>query len=77
MKVNIILFGQLTDITGSDSFAIEDIVDTNSLVIALQKNYPALINAKYLIAVDKKIIETNTLLTDNSTVALLPPFSGG
>jgi molybdopterin converting factor small subunit len=77
MKVNIILFGQLTDITGADSFAIEDIIDTNSLVIALQKNYPALINAKYLIAVDKKIIETNTLLTDNSTVALLPPFSGG
>lgn len=77
MKVNILLFGQLTDIAGADSIAMEDCLDTDSLVISLQKNYPALINAKYLIAVDKKVIETNTLLTDNCTVALLPPFSGG
>jgi sulfur-carrier protein len=77
MKVNIILFGQLTDIAGAESFVIEDSIDTDSLVIALQKKYPALINAKYLIAVDKKVIQTNTLLPDNCTVALLPPFSGG
>jgi len=77
MKVNILLFGQLTDITGADSFIIEDTIDTDSLVISLQKNYPALSNARYLIAVDKKVIETNTLLPDNCIVALLPPFSGG
>jgi len=77
MKVNILLFGQLTDITGEDSFVMEDIFDTDSMAIFLQKNYPALINTKYLIAVDKKIIATNTLLPDNCTVALLPPFSGG
>jgi len=77
MKVNIILFGQLVDITGVDSFVMEDTFDTNCLVISLQKSYPAIMNAKYLIAVDKKVIEKNTLLPDNCTVALLPPFSGG
>ena len=77
MKVNIILFGQLTDITGADTVTLEDVVDTDSLVVTLHENYPALINSKYVIAVDKKVISANTLLTNNCTVALLPPFSGG
>jgi sulfur-carrier protein len=77
MKVNILLFGQLTDITGADTITLEDVADTDNLVLTLHKSYPALINSKYAIAVEKKIITENTLLTNNCTVALLPPFSGG
>ncbi|MEP7143999.1 MAG: MoaD/ThiS family protein [Ferruginibacter sp.] len=77
MKVNIILFGQLTDIAGTDNFTLENVADTDGLVAKLHKSYPPLINSKYVIAVDKNIISTNTLLTNNCTVALLPPFSGG
>ena len=77
MKINIILFGQLTDITGVDRVVLEDVADTDSMVAALHKNYPAFINSKYVIAVEKKAIAENTMLTNNCTVALLPPFSGG
>jgi len=77
MKVKILLFGQLTDITGADTITLEGVVDTDSLAASLHGNYPGLINAKYVIAVDKKVISENTLLVNNSTVALLPPFSGG
>lgn len=77
MKINILLFGQLTEITGTDSIEMENIADTNNLVEALHISYPALILSKYLIAVNKKVIAENTLLSDNCTVALLPPFSGG
>ena len=77
MKVHILLFGQLTDITRTDTIVLEDVKDTDNLVMALHKQYPALINTKYLIAVDKKVISVNTPLTDNCPVALLPPFSGG
>jgi len=77
MKVNILLFGQLTDITGTETISMEDIIDTNSLVEILQQTYPVLLNSKFLVAVNKKIISANTVLTDNCTVALLPPFSGG
>lgn len=77
MKINIILFGQLTDITGVNNITLENIPDTDSLVAALRSAYPALINSKYVIAVDKNIIPANTILTNNCTVALLPPFSGG
>ena len=43
----------------------------------LQRLYPALIDAPYIIAVDKQLINSNTVLTGNNTVALLPPFAGG
>ena len=76
MSIKVILFGKLSDIAGS-SVSVNDIADTDGLVSALHKNYPALANTKYVIAVDKQIIKENTFLNNNSTVALLPPFSGG
>lgn len=77
MQINVILFGQLTDITGKASLSLQNVSDTDSLIQQLNETYPALANSKYIIAVDKKVIAQNTLLTDNSTVALMPPFSGG
>ena len=77
MKVNILFFGQLTDVTDTTNLVLEDINDTSMLIQQLYKTYPALITKKYVIAVDSKVVEENTLLTDNCTVALLPPFSGG
>ena len=76
MKIKIILFGKLADIAGN-SVAVDGVADTDSLVDALHKSYPALASTKYVIAVDKQVIKENTSVNDNSTVALLPPFSGG
>ena len=77
MTVHIMLFGQLADITGVDKIIVENTLDTDSMVKSLQNTYPALTQSTFVIAVDKKIISSNTLLTDQCTVALLPPFSGG
>jgi molybdopterin synthase sulfur carrier subunit len=77
MTVHIILFGQLSDIIGVDKITIENSLDTDSMVKSLQNTYPALTQSTFVIALDKKIISSNTLLTDQCTVALLPPFSGG
>lgn len=76
MSIKIILFGKLADIAGN-SVAVDGVADTDSLVNALHKQYPAIASAKYLIAVDKQVIKENTSLNNNSIVALLPPFSGG
>jgi molybdopterin converting factor small subunit len=77
MTIHIILFGQLSDIIGVDKITIENSLDTDSMVKSLQNTYPALTQSTFVIALDKKIISSNTLLTDQCTVALLPPFSGG
>lgn len=76
MPINIMIFGQLTDITGT-SLSLDDIPDTDSLIKKLNKLYPELAEKKYVIAVDKQVVTTNAILSDNNTVALLPPFSGG
>ena len=76
MSLKIILFGRLADIAGN-SVAVDDVSDTDNLVKTLQKNYPVLAGTKYIIAVDKQVIKENTILNNNSVVALLPPFSGG
>ncbi|HET9825179.1 MAG TPA: MoaD/ThiS family protein [Chitinophagaceae bacterium] len=76
MPVNIIVFGQLADVTGS-SLSLDDITDTDNLLRQLNKRYPELADKKYVVAVDKRVVTSNTVLTNNNTVALLPPFSGG
>jgi molybdopterin synthase sulfur carrier subunit len=70
------MFGRLADIAGN-SVSVKDVTDTNGLQDALHKSYPELANTKYIIAIDKQVIKENTELNKNSTVALLPPFSGG
>ena len=76
MKINILVFGQLCDTIG-ENLVLNDIVDTNSLTKFLNEKYPELANSKFVVAVNKKLVTENILLTGNSTVALLPPFSGG
>jgi molybdopterin converting factor small subunit len=39
--------------------------------------FPSIGNKKYFVAVNQKMIQTNTLLKTGDTVALMPPFSGG
>ncbi|HVE61031.1 MAG TPA: MoaD/ThiS family protein [Chitinophagaceae bacterium] len=75
--MQIILFGQLQDITGSHKMQLYGINNTDELTMELNKGYPLLANAKYLIAVEKEVVLKNTMLSDSSTVALLPPFAGG
>jgi molybdopterin converting factor small subunit len=77
MQITILFFGQLTEITGVATVQLEHIADTDALVIQLRQKFPALASSKYAIAVDKKVINCNTILTQNCSVALLPPFSGG
>ena len=77
MKINILFFGQLTDIAGTDSIEAKDLKDTDELTLLLYKMFPALEQSKYVLAVDTNVVSENTLLTSDCTVALLPPFSGG
>jgi molybdopterin converting factor small subunit len=76
MQINIIIFGQLCDLLG-ENLMLNDITDTNNLTETLNKKFPQLADAKYVMAVNKKLVTENISLTNNSTVALLPPFSGG
>ena len=77
MEINLLSFGQVTDITGKDTLKIPDVKNTNELNEFLSKVWPQLQSTKYSIAVNKKVVQENTQLHDGDTVAILPPFSGG
>ena len=77
MDVHVIIFGKLIDITGSSSLTINNVTDTAQLNEQLQNRFPGLNAYPYIMAVEKEIIHVNTLLQNNNTVALLPPYAGG
>jgi molybdopterin synthase sulfur carrier subunit len=76
MALSILAFGQVAEITGN-TFSFDLVADTDALKTALTKFFPALQHVRYTIAVDKNTITGNTILKENSVIALLPPFSGG
>ncbi len=76
-QTTIRLFGILSDIVGKDYLEINNVEDTDNLLIKLNHDFPLLVNNKFRIAVDNNFIETNTLIEPGSIVALMPPFSGG
>ena len=77
MEINLLAFGQIAEITGKSAWKMIEIKNTNTLIKNLEDQFPALVKMKYSIAVNKKVIQENTILNDNDTIALLPPFSGG
>ena len=79
MALRILTFGQITAVTGKSGFEIEaaGVPDTDTLQQRLYSLYPALRHTRHVLAVDKKIISGNTLLSPTAEIAVLPPFSGG
>ena len=75
--IEVRIFGQLEEITSTQTVLIKKVGDTDSLQEELFMTYPALKEKKFSIAVNQNIIHQNTILDDKSAVALLPPFSGG
>lgn len=75
--IDILAFGQLTDITGQNTWQMEDVYDTDKLKTKLVEKYPKLAQSKFLLAVNMEVIRGNVKLNPRDVVALLPPFSGG
>lgn len=76
-KIKIIVFGIIAERIQTNELVLENIQDTDSLWHYLVEKYPLLKDIKISIAVNKHIINHNTLLNAETEVALLPPFSGG
>lgn len=75
--VHIKFFGQLAEVAQTNDATLNDVVDTNDVIQKITQQYPSLKNYTYVIALDKKIISGNALVTHKQTIALMPPFSGG
>ena len=77
MEIDIISFGKIAEFVVNQRITVDGINDTDQLKNYLEHSFPLLTTTKYKLAVNKTIIQTNTLLNNNDSVALMPPFSGG
>jgi sulfur-carrier protein len=77
MKIQILAFGQILDITQKDSWEEEGILNLKQLQEKLWNEYPALKEIPFVFSINKQISKLDALLSDGCEVALLPPFSGG
>nr|WP_068893408.1 MoaD/ThiS family protein [Pedobacter panaciterrae] len=77
MEINIITFGKIAEFISPQRISLSDLSDTDALKAYLERKFPQLSSIKYLIALDKHVIQVNSVIKNNSTVAIMPPFSGG
>ncbi len=77
MEVNILLFGQIADMVGTQNLKIHDVGSTEDLKCRLVSVYPILKDVIFSVAVNKVIVHNNTILNEGDVVALMPPYSGG
>ncbi len=77
MKIKVLFFGMLSEITGTASMELENMENIRILQSHLWKTYPEIKDMDYRFAVNKEIINGKHELKDGDEVALLPPFAGG
>ena len=77
MEVNVLIFGKLRDLTGTNICRVSDVKDTDQMIAKMNEKFPGLSAMKFLIAVEEDIVHENTVFSHEHTVALLPPYSGG
>lgn len=77
MNIHVKLFGLLAETVGSNELLITDVSDTDSVRKKLLLDFPTLQKKSFVLALDKKLVNSNTSLRADSELALLPPFAGG
>lgn len=70
-------FGQLSDISGCENIEIQNLKNSDELVLKILEDYPKFKNQKFSISINKKIISSNQSLNSGDEIAFLPPFAGG
>lgn len=77
MKINVLFFGILSEITKKQNLELADIVNLRALQSYLWKTYPEIKDMDYRFAINKEIVDGKVEFKDGDEVALLPPFAGG
>ncbi len=77
MKVEVHFFGQLTDKAGVSVVQIDHPGSLSQLKHILLNQYPSLHDAKFIIAINNKVVTEEVTIPDDCIIALMPPFSGG
>ena len=70
-------FGMLAEKMGTDSLEIENPGSSEELKQQLLAQFPELKDMTFRMALDRKLLQADTDISQGQEIALLPPFSGG
>ena len=77
MKIDIISFGKIGEFIENQTLDIEALKNTDQVKAYLEQSYPVLGGMKYTLALNKQLVQGRTEINEHSTIAIMPPFSGG
>lgn len=77
MMVKILIFGMAKGVVGADSINIEvsKPCDVAKLKETISNKFPELPN--FMLAINQEYAESNTIISTNDEIALIPPTNGG
>jgi len=77
MKVKVLFFGVLAEVTGTNCKHYMDVGSIGDLKLRIQDEFPEVVHYNFRISLNNEIINNDPLLNDGDEVALMPPFAGG
>jgi sulfur-carrier protein len=77
MRVTVLFFGVLAEVTGTALKIYEDVKTLEYLKMRIADDYPETVHYSFRMAVNNEISDEDTSLKDGDEVAFLPPFAGG
>jgi sulfur-carrier protein len=77
MQVNVLFFGVLAQVTGTDCRVYREVRSTDELLISIRDDYPEILHYNFRISLNSSIINDRADLKDGDEVVLIPPFTGG
>jgi molybdopterin converting factor small subunit len=77
MKVEVMFFGVLAEVTGILSKHYYDVHSTGDLELRVLDDFPEIAHYDYRISLNDLLIDGDAELSDKDELALIPPFDGG
>jgi sulfur-carrier protein len=76
-RIRLKAFGMLAEKMGADSLEVENPGSSEVLKQQLLTQFPELKGMTFRMALDRKLLQADTDISQGQEIALLPPFSGG
>jgi len=77
MKVKVLFFGVLAEITGTSCRHYREVSSIGDLKFRIHDDFPEVVHYNFRISLNNEIINNDPKLNDGDEVALMPPFAGG
>jgi sulfur-carrier protein len=77
MKIKVLFFGVLSEITGTGIKYYTDVKSVEHLRQRVADDYPEIVHYTFKISLNNDLINGDSELNNDDELAFLPPFAGG